>query len=170
MKKKNDVITNYYKQNAALLQTMKPMVSYNEMINNLEMAIPESMILNGGSEGVKIIERYKNEEVRVTQLVFDMHGFVPKHMHPHWCGIKVLSGVIVDTVNDIVVSSGEVLFYKPGKEHNAIATQVSEVIVFNTTMGAVAKEIERRGDYFYKGKKVNYQLIPLESFGLVAYK
>jgi len=155
-------VSNFYLENAKLLSTMKPMVSNHEMIDNISMDIQPGGILNGGSEGVKISERFSNDQVRITQLVFNMQAFVPKHHHPHWCVIKVLSGVIVDSENGEVLEKGEMFLYKPGQFHNAIATQISEVLVFNTINEVVAKDILEKGDYHFRGKKAQYQLISID--------
>ena len=156
------VVNDFYLENAKLLNTLKPMVSHKEMIDNITMDIQPSGILNGGSEGVKISERFSNEHVRITQLVFNMQGFVPRHHHPHWCVVKILSGVIIDSENGEVLEKGEMFIYEPGRFHNAIAGQVSEMLVFNTTNETIANEIYKKGDYHFRGKKAQYQLIPIE--------
>jgi quercetin dioxygenase-like cupin family protein len=160
----NPYLKGFYLQNAETLKLITPMEAHKEMIDNIGMEIAGSMVLNGGSDGVRILERFSNEQVRITQLVFAMHGFVPRHHHPHWCVGKVLSGVIVDNLNSEVYEKGEMFIYEPGKFHDAIATQISEMILFNTTNETVAKEIYEKGEYYYRGKKAQYQLYPIEHF------
>lgn len=151
---------------ATSLELMKPMKSHYEVVDNIAMAIPEkSTILNGGSEGVMITERYANDHVRITELVFTNHSFIPKHKHPHYCIVKVLGGTIVDLINGDVMESGEMVLYRPDQMHNAISPAGARVIVFNTSNKEVARNILQQGDYYFKGKKVQYQLNPL-SFNL----